>query len=81
MRAIKKLFSETYPQIKFEDGSVKQNFLVVCTGLALAPFSGLKWPIKKKSGKIPWTPYIIFSVQGRNGEWRWFFRFLRLNLM
>ena len=26
------LFSETHPQIKFEDGSVKQNILIVCTG-------------------------------------------------
>ena len=30
VRAIKKLFLETYPHIKFEDGSEKQNFLIVC---------------------------------------------------
>ena len=43
MHAIKKLFSETPPQIKFGDGSVKQNILISCTCLALAPFSYLKW--------------------------------------
>ena len=31
---LKKLFSETHPQIKFEDGSVKRNtILIACTGL------------------------------------------------
>ena len=39
------LFSETHPQIKFEDGSVKQNILIACTGLALAHFFCLKWQI------------------------------------
>ena len=38
VRAIKKN-SESPHQTKFEDGSVKQNFLIACTGLALAPFS------------------------------------------
>ena len=32
VRAIKKMFSQTHPQIKFENGSVKQNILIVCTG-------------------------------------------------
>ena len=46
--AIKKLCSDTHPQIKLEDRSVKQNILIACTGLALALFSCLKWPILKK---------------------------------
>ena len=73
---LKKFFSEAHLQIKYEDWSVSQNILVVCTGLAVAQFSCLKCPIKKKSGKIPWTSYSIFlvrfrfrTVQGRNGEW------------
>ena len=82
------MFSETASQIKFEGGSVKPNILLACTGLALVPFCCLKWPIFKKSGKIPWTSYIIFlvgfrfrTIQGRNGELRGFFIYLRLNLL
>ena len=48
MQFKKKFSSESHPQIKFEYGSVKQNILIACTGLALAPFSCLKWPIFKK---------------------------------
>ena len=47
MHAIKKLFLETHPQIKFEDVPVKQNILIVCIGLALVPFFFFKWPIFK----------------------------------
>ena len=85
---LKKLSSETDPQIKFEDGSVKPNILIPCTGSTLAPFSCLKWPILKKSGKIPWTSYSIFvvcfrfrTVQGINGECRGVFNFLARHLL
>ena len=79
---LKKKFSETLLRIKFEDGSVKQNILIECTILALAPFSYLK-----TSGKIPWTSHSIFlvsfrfrTVQGRNGDWQGVFSYLRRNL-
>ena len=48
----KTLFTETHLQIKFGDGSVKQNILIACTGLALAPLTCLKWSIKKNQGRF-----------------------------
>ena len=77
-----KLFLETYPKIKFEDGSVKQNILIACTGLALAPFSCLKWPIQKNQGRFHGRRTVYFlCVFVRNGEWRGFFSYLRHNLL
>ena len=79
------MFSETHPQIKFEDGSVKQNILIACTGLAIAPFSCLKWLILKKIRKdyMDVVQYFtcVFSFKGRSGEWRGFFSYLRRNLV
>ena len=81
---LKILFSETHPQIKFQDWYVKQNILIACTVLALAPVSCLKWPIFKKIREDRTVFFLFFrfrTVQGRNGEWRGFFSYLRRNLM
>ena len=89
MHAIKKLFSETRPQI-FEDESVKQNISIAYTGLALVPFSYLKWAIfKKNQGRFHGRRTVFFlcvfvlrqfkEKEMVSGEV--FFCYLRRNLM
>ena len=44
---------QAHPQIKFEDESLKKSLLIVCIGLALAPFFCLKWLQLKIKQNMP----------------------------
>ena len=44
-----------HSEIKFEDGSIKQNIVITCIVKARVPLCYLKWRILKILGKIPWT--------------------------